>query len=494
MQLFKLLEGIEEKDWVENKNVVDVKISSLSHDSRLVKQGALFFCLEGSSLDGHDYAKKAVQNGAVAVITQKRLDVSIPQVIVRSTRVALAKISAKFYGNAHEHLKIIGITGTNGKTTTAHMLANILKEAGKEVGIIGTLGANYLGKEYPCALTTPDPIELHKIFADMFLCGVEYVIMEVSAHALHYDKLAGISFTATLLTNVTQDHLDFFTTMEAYKSAKKRLFSGNDAGIVILNGDDACGRIWGKERLEDERINTGTYFYGITEPADAFALITSENLLGSSFIMNVNDEIACVRLPMTGRHNVYNALSAGTCAYLLGIDMSFVAKGLTALTSVRGRLELVAERNGAKIFVDFAHTPDGLQKSLCALKEHCKGRLICLFGCGGNRDKGKRALMGEIAGIHSDFSVLTSDNPRYEDPLDILSAIEKGFRRFSSKYVVVPERKCAIEYAIGCLHKDDVLLVAGKGGERYQEIMGIKYDFDDKDIIEETLLRQSVDV
>ncbi|MBE5744509.1 MAG: UDP-N-acetylmuramoyl-L-alanyl-D-glutamate--2,6-diaminopimelate ligase [Clostridiales bacterium] len=484
MRLKKLIDCVGENYVGCNQRDWDREITCLSIDSRQTENNALFFCLCGSCFDGHDYAATAVKNGAVAIVCQRELPIDVPQILVKNTRKALSFISSRFYGEANEHLSIVAVTGTNGKTTTAHVLAAILQSAGYKTGIIGTLGAKYAGKEVVCDLTTPDPIQLHKIFADMFLNGVQWVVMEVSAHALYYYKTEGIAFKACIFTNLSQDHLDFFLDLDAYKAAKKRLFFDSDNGVAILNGDDETGRKWGNERLQMKEFADKTFFYGLQEPADAFAVVTDESLSGSHCVFNVNDEICRAELSLTGKHNIYNALAAATCAITLGIDVVSVEKGLAALRGVRGRLERVANYRGADIFVDFAHTPDGLEKSLTALKKYCKGRLFCLFGCGGNRDKGKRALMGKIAAKNADFSVLTSDNPRYEDPLDILTEIEKGYRSVSKKYVIVSDRERAIEYALGCLHKGDVLLVAGKGGERYQEIMGIKYDFDDNDIIE----------
>ena len=374
---------------------------------------------------------------------------------------------------------VIAVTGTNGKTTTAYMLRSILKEAGKRVGIIGTLGAFFEEHEWQFGLTTPDPIQLQSVLASMQRLGAEYVVMEASAHALYYEKLSGIRFSACIFTNLSQDHLDFFKTMSAYKSAKLKLFE--DCPIAVLNGDDETGRSISRLR---EREGGKTVLYGLHTPTDAFAVITREGLNGTECMLNVNDKLCKVRLSLVGRHNVYNALASATCAVELGLDVGAVASGLKKLKRVKGRLERVAQYHGADVYVDFAHTPDGLEKSLEALRQHTKGRLVCLFGCGGNRDREKRALMGEIASKKSDFSVLTSDNPRYEDPLDIISEIEKGYRRFGCRYVVVPDRARAIEYALDFLVQGDVLLIAGKGGEDTQEIMGIKYPFDDQTVVE----------
>lgn len=482
MRLEKLTEGIR----CIKQLGTDREIAALSADSRLCGENALFVCLRGEHTDSHRCATEAVENGAVAVVTEQELPLpdSVAQIVTEDTREALGILASTFYNNPSEKLKVVGITGTNGKTTTSYMLAAILGNAGKRVGVIGTLGIKYAGKTFDSALTTPDPIELQKRLADMVLHGVEYVVAEVSAHAIHYKKIAGVRFAACIFTNLTQDHLDFFEDMEKYRRTKMRLFSANNAPIAILNGDDETGRSIARMR---ENTDCKTVFYGLHTPSEVFAVVTSETLSSIDGMLNINDKLCRFSLQLTGGHNVYNALAAAACAAELGISVECIGEGLSALERVDGRLERVGSVSGAEIYVDFAHTPDGLEKSLSALKGHCNGRLICLFGCGGNRDKKKRALMGETAAKGTDFTVLTSDNPRYEDPLDILSEIERGYRHFSVRYVVVPDRRRAIEYAIAFLKKGDILLVAGKGDERYQEIMGIKYPFNDKDIIEKTL-------
>ncbi len=479
MRLTKLVDGVEGRMMIGGADC-EREITTLSIDSRKHVDGGLFFCLSGENTDGHEYVNEAVKNGAVAIVSERLVPASVPQLVVDNARKSMGKIAAAFYGNAVQKMKIIAVTGTNGKTTTSYMFAEILKKAGKKVGIIGTLGVTYGRKTLPSSLTTPDPIELHKIFADMYLCGTEYVVMEVSAHALYYYKTEGIPFAAAIFTNFTQDHLDFFKDMGAYKEAKLRLFSQNPLPIAVLNGDDGVGREIG---AICERRGVKTVFYGLNTPVDAFAIITDESLRGTECMLNINDELCRVSLSMTGRHNVYNALAAAVCAMELGVETQAIADGLGMLSGVEGRLQRVGVFNGGEIYVDFAHTPDGLANSLGALKTHCRGRLICLFGCGGNRDKTKRPIMGETAAKKADFCILTSDNPRYEDPLDIITDIEKGYRRFSPRYVIVPDRKRALDYALDFLTKGDVLLVAGKGGEQYQEIMGIKYPFNDHDSI-----------
>lgn len=490
MRLSKLVGEIKGGKIIYGENW-EREIESLSADSRAVKSGSLFFCLTGGARDGHAFASEAVAKGAVAIVTERVIETSVPQLQVPDARLALSLIASAFYGYPSERMKVVGITGTNGKTTTAHMLCSIWEAQSKKAGVIGTLGVRYGDKKRACALTTPDPIELQKTLSEMSAGGVECVAMEVSAHALRYHKTSGVRFAACIFTNLTQDHLDFFHSMREYEIAKSKLFDPAICPLAILNGDDEAGRRFGVTRetksgdLSVERQKT--VYYGLDTPAEAFAVITSESLFGTECVLNVNDRLCRVSLALTGRHNVYNALAAAACAIELGADTSEVAKGLATLQTVRGRLERAGSFHGGEIFVDFAHTPDGLQKSLAAIRLHCKGKLICLFGCGGNRDKSKRPIMGEVAAKRSDFSVLTSDNPRYEDPLDIISDIEKGYRRFSMKYVVVPDRKKAIEYALDRMQKGDVLLIAGKGGEEDQEIMGIKYPFNDNDIIEKII-------
>lgn len=493
MRLRELLCAIDRKTVVYESDLVDMdclEIGGLSFDSNSVQKGDLFFCLTGGQKDGHNYAEAAVKKGATAVVTERVMKLKVPQIIVEDTRLALSLMSSYFYGNPSKRLKIIGVTGTNGKTTVTYMLSSILKAAGKSVGIIGTLGIYYAKKQISPELTTPDPIYLYEILSDMQKSGVEYVLMEVSAHALHYEKDAALNYECCIFTNLSQDHLDFFESMEEYKRAKTRLFFDERAPLAIINGDDEVGREIIKKRQD---LHLKTLSYGLDEPSDAFAVLTDERLSGSEFMLNILDKLGRVNLSLTGKHNVYNALAAATAASALGADMSAIVLGLRGLKSVKGRLERVAKWKGADVFIDFAHTPDGLEKSLSALKKHCKGRMICLFGCGGNRDAQKRPLMGECVAKIADYAVITTDNPRYEDPMDIIQEIEKGFRRFSTRYVVVPDRESAIYEGLSILKRGDVLLVAGKGGETYQEIMGIKYSFNDNAVIKKAIARLSDD-
>lgn len=473
MKIGELLQSIK---YVDFSGDAESEITGLCTDSQKIEAGNLFFCYKGNEFDSHEYAREAVERGAVALICERKLDCAVAQIIVPSGRGAIAPAARAFYGFADKKLKLVGITGTNGKTTTTYMLSSIFEAAGKKAGIIGTLGISYAGKVISPELTTPDPVYLHSVLADMLRCGIEYVFMEVSAHAIYFNKIDGLNFQVGIFTNCTQDHLDFFGNMRDYGECKKSFFADNRCRYAVVNSDDNVG-------LQIMRQYKDVICYGLKNPADVFAVDIEENIGGTSFVLNLFDELYEINLKIAALHNVYNAMGAAACAKILGIDTAKIAEGLAALKSVSGRLELVAKFKGADIFVDFAHTPDGLEKSLQALKKLCAGKLYCLFGCGGNRDRTKRPIMGRIAAENSDFCIVTSDNPRYEDPYEIISEIEQGIIPVNKRYVTVTEREAATEYAVNLLEKGDILLVAGKGGEYYQEIMGIKHGYNDASVI-----------
>ena len=472
----KLTELIKDLRCEKIKGGTDKEIAGLSAVSDTVTAGDLFICYKGTNADGHDFAERAVKNGAVAVVCERELETDVTQIIVADGRAAMATLARAFYGYADKKLKLVAVTGTNGKTTTTYMLKNIFDKNNSKSGIIGTLGITYGDIFISPELTTPDPIFLHSVFADMVKCGVEYVFMEVSAHALYFDKIEGLHFEVGIFTNCTQDHLDFFKDMQSYAECKCRLFQRGRCAHAVLNSDDALGA---------ELIGAipESASYGLENPADTFAVNVNERLDGTSFVINISDEIYEVNLKMPALHNVYNALAAATCAKILGVKIENIAKGLEALEKVDGRLERAASYRGGEIFVDFAHTPDGLEKSLSSLKKLCRGSLLCLFGCGGNRDTAKRPIMGAVAAKYADFVIVTSDNPRYEDPYEIISQIEAGIKPSGKKYVTVTDREVATEYALNLLGQDDILLIAGKGGENYQEIMGIKHSYNDNTVI-----------
>lgn len=477
MKIGELLKYIQYKEF---DGETEIEITGLCTDSQKVKKGDLFFCYEGGKYDSHDFISEAKVLGAAAVICEKKLDCKIPQIIVEDGRKQMAPIARAFYGFADKQLKLVAVTGTNGKTTITYMLESIFKTAGRKTGVVGTLGIGYAGKFISPQLTTPDPIFLHAILSDMVNCGVEYVFMEVSAHALYFNKIDGLNYEVGIFTNCTQDHLDFFGNMHDYAESKKLLFKDGRCKYSVVNSDDNLG-----QKLIGELENCVSY--GLENPADVFAVDIAEKINGTSFVINLFDELYEMNLNMPAIHNVYNAMAACACAKLLGVRTDVIAKGLNELKKVTGRLERVAQYNGAEIFVDFAHTPDGLEKSLKSLKKLCAGKLYCLFGCGGNRDKTKRPIMGAIAAKYADFCIVTSDNPRFEDPYDIIYDIEEGLKSYGKKYVTVTERETATEYAIKLLEKGDILLVAGKGGEYYQEIMGIKHSYNDNMVIKKII-------
>ena len=477
MKLSELINGV---NILEKISYNDVEIKDVITDSNAITRGSLFVCYKGINFDGHNFVRQAENYGAAAIVTEKRLDSVLPQIVVKDGRVAISVIAANFYGHAERKMRFIGVTGTNGKTTTAHLITSILVKSGIKCGLIGTLGVFYGGKFMESSLTTPDPLEFHRILADMQKNSVEAVVMEVSAHAAALKKLYGVPFEIAVFTNLSQDHLDFFETMENYKNAKLSFLKENVKKYVVTNSDDPVGR----EIAELKGVKTVTY--GVDEPSDVFAIDLKESRSSVAFVMNLFDRIYDVKLNIYGKFNVYNALAAATAAALYGVNTDDVAEGLELVKGIDGRLQCVYDGDFC-VYLDYAHTPDGLEKSLSALKEHTENRLICVFGCGGNRDKEKRPLMGNISGRLADFTVLTTDNPRFEDAMDIIWQIEKGILETEGEYIIIQERKDAIKYALNLAQKGDIVLIAGKGGEKYQEVFGIKRVYNDKDTVEEVM-------
>jgi len=473
MKLSELLQDLHCEKFYGDDNT---EIKGLAANAASVKKGYLFIAYKGLSYDGNDAVAEAVKNGAAAIVCERDDGVFSTVAVLPHARAAIATLARRFYGFPDKRLKLIAVTGTNGKTTTTYMLKSIFDKNGNKTGIIGTLGVSYGDIFISPELTTPDPIFLYGVFADMVKNGVEYVFMEASAHALYFEKLKGLHFDVGIFTNCTQDHLDFFGDMQTYAGCKARLFERGVCSAAVINSDDPLGASLIKNA-------ENCVSYGLKNPADSFAVNIETELCGTTFVINLSDELYDVKLNLPAMHNVYNALAAASCARLLGVSISVIAEGLAALERVDGRLERVATVNGAEVFVDFAHTPDGLEKSLLALKKMCASRLYCLFGCGGNRDKSKRPIMGKIAADIADFVIITSDNPRFEDPYDIISQIEEGVKSCEKKYVSVTDREVATEYALNLLEKGDILLVAGKGGENYQEVMGVKRSYSDREVI-----------
>lgn len=461
----------------------DVEIDSLCVDSRQASQNCLFFCTPGFVQDAHDFAPQAVARGAVALLVQRVLNVDCVQVVVPDVRLAASYVAASFYGEPAKKLRMVGIAGTKGKTTCSFLVKSILEKAGKRVGLIGTVCSMVGDEVIPAKLTTPDPVDTQRILRHMLDAGAEYVVMEVSAHALALHRLAGIRFEAGAFMNFSQDHLDFFGDMDAYFNAKMRFFQGDMVENIVYNADD--------ERVAEgiRAVHRNALRVGIRESSDVYANDIEVCERGLSFLMTYHKRFRIsVALRLPGIFNVYNALMAAGIGIVLGAGPEAIRTGLEAVRGVPGRVELLETDTPYRVILDYAHSPDSLENVLKTLRETVKnGRLIALFGCGGNRDRAKRPLMGEVAGKISDFCILTSDNPRNEEPNAILSAIEEGIRPTGCEYIVIENRREAIRYALTNAQAGDVVVLAGKGHETYQEIKGVKHPFDEKTVVAELL-------
>ena len=456
------------------------EITSLELKASDVKKGSAFFALKGNKNDGNDYVSDAISRGAVCIISERPISVrEVVCIRVDDERHALADISARFYGNPQKNMRFVGITGTNGKTTTSYMIKSILETAGCKTGIIGTLGA-FVGDErvVETNMTTPDPPVLFFILSEMEKRGVTHVVMEVSAHALALKKTDGIVFDVACLTNFGRDHLDYFKTSDKYKAAKSLLFEPGKCKNRVISADDSFGR----ELIA--RYENDCRSYGINNPADAFAIDEQCSLGGIRFIMNLCDDVINVSCPIAGRFNVYNAVCASLACRALGVSNSFIAKGLKNFKDVKGRFNVFGGAR-QKVVIDFAHTEDSLKNAIKSLKECADGKLVVVFGCGGNRDRGKRPAMGAVAAENADFCVITSDNPRYEKAEDIIGDVVSGIK--TDNYVAIPDRREAIRYAVECAGDNGVILIAGKGGEEYQEINGVKLDYSDEDFVKKLI-------
>lgn len=467
---------------LETRGSMEADIGALVTDSREKAENGLFFCISGMRFDAHDFAHQAEKNGCVALIVERFVESSLAQVRVGNARSAMAYIASAFYGHPERSLRMVGVCGTKGKTTTSFLLKAIFEAAGMKTGLIGTTGNMIGDKHLPSNMTTPDPVDLHRCLRQMADEGVEAVSMEVSAHAVDMHRLDGITFEAAGYTNFSQDHLDYFITMERYFETKKSFFMHGAVLNAALNADDETA----PQIIRDLKIPSLTY--GISADADVFArdIEISENGVSFSILLHGLDETA-INMHLTGMFNVYNALAAASIAMIMGIDEVAIKKGLESVQNVPGRVEVLDTRTPYKVILDYAHSPDALENVLSTVRAFTKHRLIALFGCGGDRDHGKRPIMGEIVGQLADFSILTSDNPRTEDPDAILRSIEEGMKRTNGRYVTIENRREAIRYALEMGQEGDVIILAGKGNETYQDIMGVKRPFDEKVVVRELL-------
>ena len=458
---------------------LDREITSLCYDSRRVQPGALFFALPGEKVDGSAFVDQAVAAGASAVLSESvQLKARATNIVVANAREAMADLAAEFFQHSDRHLKIAGVTGTNGKTTSAFLLRHICETAQLRCGLLGTVRYQIGERILPAARTTPESLDVHDLLWQMRSAGCKAAAMEVSSHALVQARVRGVEFDAAIFTNLTQDHLDYHQTMEAYADAKALLFSNLAAqtrkkGKGVINIDDRYGALFASRFLHDFPILT----YGVGMKADFRASNVRIDFNGTSYQLDASGRMYLVRLPLIGQFNVLNSLAAIAAAFAMGVDVRTSVLSLATAPAVPGRLEAVPAQRQFKVFVDYAHTDDALINVMKTCRELNPARLIVLFGCGGNRDKTKRPRMAAAVDQYADFAIVTSDNPRKEDPLAIIEDIKPGLKR--GNYEVIVDRKEAIFKAIAMAQPRDIILLAGKGHETYQEFADRTVPFDD---------------
>ncbi len=480
MKLSELLSGIAVKEIHADPAL---EITGVCYDSRQCAPGQLFVAISGFAQDGHRFISAALQNGANVIVCERVPEETCDYVLVESARLTLAQLGANWFDHPADKMKIIGITGTNGKTTSTYLLKNVLEMAlGAKVGLIGTI-QNMIGDEVlHTERTTPESFELHRLFAQMYAAGCSYVVMEVSSHALVLERVGAIHFEVGAFTNLTEDHLDFHKTMEAYAQAKAILFSRCTYGAV--NTDDS----WATEMMRPASCPMLTY--GIYTDAQ----LTAENI---SLYSNRVELDACykaqrchVHLGIPGGFTAYNCLTVIACALQLGLPLEKICEALGSAKGVKGRVEVIPTPGTEyTVLADYAHTPDALENVLTTVKGFCKGRVIALFGCGGDRDPIKRPIMGKIGVDNADFAIITSDNPRTEDPNAIIADILKGVEGTKTPYVTIENRPQAIYWAMSHAQKDDIIVLAGKGHEDYQEINHVKHHLDEREVVADCLAR-----
>ena len=476
MKLKELLKDIE---FVELTASPDAEIGGISYDSRKTKPNDAFVAIAGYAFDGHAYIRSATENGAAVIICERKPQIDIPYVMVKDCRYALAILSRNFFGDPASEMTVIGITGTNGKTTTTYLLKHLLEaKLDAKVGLVGTNG-NMIGDKFiHTERTTPESYELQRLFREMADAGCTHVVMEVSSHSLVLNRVAGIHFAVGAFTNLTQDHLDFHHTMEEYAKAKAKLFTMCDVGCI--NVDDK----WHNVMLEHASGMMFTY----SAEHNAATLVAKDIRLSASgvkFCAVTEKALAHVKLAIPGKFSVYNALGVIAIGLAIGISLDDCADAMGSAKGVKGRMEVVPTDGDYTIVIDYAHTPDALENALKALHMGENGRLVVLFGCGGDRDRTKRPIMGAIAADNADFVIVTSDNPRTEDPQEIITEIVAGIKGRKNRYKVICDRVEAIKWAIDNHMPDDVILLAGKGHEDYQEVGHEKHHMDEREIVAE---------
>jgi len=484
MKLNEILMGFEN---LKAKGDLEKEIKGIENNSKEIQKGYMFVAIKGFTHDGHDFIEEAIKNGATVIVAEEGFNIKkidfpedITVIVVKNTREFLAIASCNFYKNPSKKMKLIGVTGTKGKTTTTFMIKEILEKAGKNVGLIGTVEVSINGKKKKDSeRTTPESLELQRLFAEMLEQGTEYVVMEVSSQSLKLHRVDGCEFDLVVFTNFSEDHISSkeHSSIQDYFESKLKLFSMCKTGFV--NSDDLYG-----SKIPELFPNNAITKYGIDNPADLLAKDITITNSYVDFKVKLSDRNERIKVGIPGRFSVYNSLAAICVCKKLGINEEIIKESLLNV-KVPGRSEIIDNKLDLTIMVDYAHSPESVRNILQAVKSYTKGRVIFVFGCGGDRDKRKREIMGEISGKTADYTIVTSDNPRTEKPEDIISEIEKGIEKTKGKYEIIVDRRKAIEKAIKMANKSDIIVLAGKGHEVYQEINGKKYDFDERVIVKE---------
>lgn len=483
MKLHKLLENLH---LLIPYNGENPEITSIENDNRKVQNGSLFICIKGYTVDGHNFADSAVKNGARAILAERPLLLDVPVIVVKDTARAMAVLADAFYGQPTKKLRLFGITGTNGKTTTSHMIEKIAADKGQKTGLIGTMYTKIADKTLETKNTTPESLTLQKNFHQMVEKGVDTAVMEVSSHALDLGRVHGCDYDIAVFTNLSQDHLDYHKTMDEYKRAKSLLFAqlGNTFDyhkpkFAVLNADDLATEVF----IRSTAAHVVTY--GIDNPADFRAENIEMTASGTRFEIVLGNEKHPIAIQFIGKFSVYNVLASAAAAYVSGIPMNDIIHSLESMEGVAGRFEMVNAGQDYTVIVDYAHTPDSLENVLKTIQQFAQKRIFVVVGCGGDRDRTKRPLMAQIACRYATDPIFTSDNPRSEDPLAILKEMETGVQ--GAAYLTISNRKEAIKMAINQASTGDVILIAGKGHETYQIIGDVVHEFDDRLVAREAI-------
>ena len=487
---------LDATDVLEVFHDAPIDVSDVTHDSRTACPGALFCCIAGTAVDGHDFAAAAVNAGVVALMVERELVATVPQARVQSVRVAIGPVAARLHGDPSHRLPVVGVTGTNGKTTVTYFLEAIFAAGAMRPALVGTTGVRMNGVTEAARFTTPEAPELQRTLADLVLQGADVIAMEVSSHSLAEHRIDGTRFAAACFTNLTQDHLDYHGTLDEYAASKARLFTPEFTDRAAINVDDPYGRKLARIAIDvglevlTYTIDPETFAAGVQMTAEAAAVRATDmrtDIGGTTFRLAIHHDAIDVRLPVPGRFNVVNALAAAATATLLGIELATIAQGLSNVSTVPGRFEIVGPDAPVSVIVDYAHTPDGIAAVLRAARELGDGCVIAVFGCGGDRDTAKRSPMGEAAGRGADFVVLTSDNPRSEDPATIAAAAAIGLTAVGAEFEIELDRRLAIRAALARAVPGDTVMILGKGAETVQHVGATSVAFDDRVVAAEEM-------